>query len=86
MAYTKYVEQCCLDLAEVKEAPADEHLIHYIHIQRIAEEVGIMFGYSDFVDQARLSPERIQLSVRAFMANLQEIEKGFSPEVRAMRK
>ncbi|KAI4150897.1 MAG: hypothetical protein LQ340_003822 [Diploschistes diacapsis] len=84
LAYTKHVEQCALELAENKEAPMDEYLIHYIRIQRLAEEVGIMFGYSDYIDEARLSPERIQLSVRAFMANLQEIEISFPPEVKAM--
>ena len=86
MAWTRYVEQCCLDLAEAKEAPLDEYLIYYIRIQKIAEEAGIMFGYSDWTDEARLSPERIQLSVRAFVANLQEIEKSFPPEVASMRK
>ena len=83
MAYTKYIEQCCLDLAETKEAPMDEHLIHYVRIQRLVEEVGTMFGYSDFVDEARLSPERIQLSVRAFVASLQEIGNSFSPAAAA---
>ena len=64
----------------------DQYLIHYVRLQRMAEEVGEMFGYGDPGAETNFGPERIQLSVRAFMSKLQDIRRDFQPEVFSMRE
>ena len=80
MRYTEYLEQCCVSLAETKEIQADAQIIHYIRLQRIADEAGAMFGYGDYGEEVSLSPERIQLSVRAFMAKLKDLKYHYNME------
>jgi hypothetical protein len=65
----------------------DKYLIHFVRLQRVAEEVNTMFGYGDTDRESHhLSPDRVQISVRTFMANIQEIRKDFSHEVYSIRK
>ena len=78
MRHSDYLEQCCISLAETKEIPTDTLIIHYIQLQKITDEVGTMFGYGDYGDEVSLSPERIHLSVRAFMAKLHDLKYHYN--------
>ena len=80
MKYSDYLEKCCISLAETRDIPTDTQIIHYIRLQRITDEAGAMFGYGDYGEEVSLSPERIQLSVRGFIAKLHELKYEYNME------
>ena len=73
MRFINYIETSGLALAEAQATASDSSLIYVIRIQRLAEEVGSAFGYGEPEGSIILGAERIQLSVRAFRTQLQQI-------------
>lgn len=84
MTYSSYIEKCCNELAAAAEAPMDQYLIYYIRLTKVLEEISSTFGYCAAEPDLELSHQRTQGTVRAFVANVQEIGKSFPPEVYSM--
>ena len=82
MRYGDYLEKCARCLEQAQETPTDSELVYYVRLQKLAEEVGTMFGYGEPSDQPSLGPERIQLTVRAFNAQLKDLWNSYPPNVR----
>ena len=85
MKYTEYMEEAGKTLADIRQYPTDEHLVHYIKLLALIEQVSSVFGYGHMGEQINLTPERIQLSVKTFLAQLEQIHRGFPSNVNDIR-
>lgn len=78
MRYSEDVGDCCRSLVETAHVPSDIRLIHFIQLQRLAEEITSTFGYDDV--SHRLPHSRIEgteLLVTAFKSRLRELRTSF---------
>lgn len=87
MRYDDYVGDCCRSLAEVKNAPTDGDLIHFIGLQRLAEEIATTFGYDSITNEGRyLRIENVELSVKAFKSRLHDLRLSLPSNSRCLGK
>ena len=76
MKYDDYVGDCCRSLAETNNAPTDTDLIHFIDLQRLAEEIARTFDYDSTNNESRnLGMDNVELSVKAFESRLHDLRR-----------
>lgn len=46
MGYNDTIGDCCRSLTVANIAPTDKHLVHFIYLQRVAEDISSVFGYN----------------------------------------
>lgn len=74
MKYDDYVGDCCRSLAETNNAPTDADLIHFIDLQRLAEEIASTFEYDSKNNEGRyLRMDNVDLSIKAFKSRLHDL-------------
>lgn len=74
MKYDDYVGDCCRSLAETNNAPTDADLIHFINLQRLAEEIASTFEYDSKNNEGRyLRMDNVDLSIKAFKSRLHDL-------------
>ena len=78
MRYDGFIGDCCRSLAEIKNAPTDADLIHFIELKRLAEEIASTFGYnSTNTGGHHLRMDNVELSVKAFESRLHDLRRSF---------
>ena len=77
MRHTDYIDECCQALAKAREYSTDEQLIHYSRMLSLTEQVGNVFGYGIAGEAVKLSAERVQLTVKSFLAQLEGLRRNF---------
>lgn len=79
MKFSRCIEDCCLTLAERNELPFDSQLVHYVRLQRLAEEIGNTFGVGGHceVGEAAIGLERAKLLVKAYQTQLRYLRDSF---------
>lgn len=73
MKYSLKVWDCCRSLAAARQAPNDAYLIHYVHLQGLAEEIGDTFGYSEGSNASLMAMggiEGVEFRVKAYQHRL----------------
>ena len=71
MGWNEMIGDCCRSLGTANLMPSDKHLAHFVHLQRIAEDISIVFNYNSLSRQAPgISTQGIELSVKAFKSQL----------------
>lgn len=76
MKYDDYVGECCRSLAETNNAPTDADLIHFVDLQRLAEEIARTFEYDSTNSESRyLGMDNVELSVKAFESRLHDLRR-----------
>lgn len=81
MKYNDQVRQCCRSLATGSETPSDAELIHFVEMQRLAEEIAIVFELDPLNDERScIGPERADLLIKTFKLRLQHLRELF-PQV-----
>lgn len=73
MKFAKCIEDYCLTLAERNELPFDSQLVHYVRLQRLAEEVGNALGGGGAV----IGLERARLLLKAYQTQLRYLKDSF---------
>lgn len=87
MRYDDFAGRCCRSLAEKNVAPTDADLIHFIGLQRLAEEIASTFAYdSPHIERTRLGLETIELSIKAFSSRIQELRRSFPSDSLCLRE
>ena len=78
MKYNDQVGECCLSLATGNETPSDTQLVHFVNLQRLAEEIALVFEYDPPNDEKpRVGSERADLLIKAFKPRLQHLRDSF---------
>lgn len=75
MPYTKYMEQCCLSLAQEKEFSTDELIWHFVHNQKLSRRISDTFSYDD-LDNTEYRGDRItDITAKAFLNDLDHLQR-----------
>lgn len=79
MKFSRFIEDCCLTLAERNELPFDSQLVHYVRLQRLAEEIANTLGGGGHCEagEAAIGLERARLLVRAYQTQLRYLRDSF---------
>lgn len=79
MKFSRCIEDFCVTLAERNELPFDSQLVHYVRLQRLAEEIGINLGGegNGEVGEAPVGLERSRLLVKAYQNQLRYLKDSF---------
>ena len=78
MKYNDQVGQCCRSLATGNETPSDAELIHFVEMQRLAEEIAHVFEHDPMNDERSwIGSERADLLIKAFKLRLQHLRDLF---------
>lgn len=79
MRYNDQVGECCRSLATGSGTPSDTQLIHFVELQRLAEETALVFGDDPMNDERPwIGSEWADLLVKAFKSRLQYL-RGLFP-------
>ncbi len=85
MQYNNFIGKCCQNLAKTEIAPADGDLVHFISLQRLAEEISSTFGYNlSHNEGAHINVENIELLVNAFISRLHDVRSSFPSNSRCL--
>ena len=80
MKYNDQVGECCRSLAAGCETPSDTQLIRFVELQRLAEEIALVFGNDPMNDERPcIGSERADLLIKAFKPRLQHL-RGLFPK------
>ena len=78
MKYNDQVRQCCRSLATGSETPSDAELIHFVEMQRLAEEIALVFELDPMNDERPcVGSERAELLIKTFKLRLQHLRELF---------
>lgn len=78
MKYNDQIGECCQSLAAEKEAPSDNQLVHFVNMQRLSEEIALVFDNDPLNDEKpRIGSERADLLIKAFKPRLQHLRDSF---------
>lgn len=78
MKYNDQVGQCCRSLATANETPSDAELIHFVEMQRLAEEIALVFEHDPMNDERSwIGSERADLLIKTFQLRLQHLRNMF---------
>ena len=81
MKYNDQIGECCRSLARGSETPSDTQLIHFVELQRLAEEIALVFGNDPMNDERPwIGSEQADLLIRAFKPRLQYLRELFPEE------
>ena len=87
MGYNDIIGDCCRSLAAANIAPTDKHLVHFIYLQRVAEDISSVFGYNSVSRQPQgISTQAIDLSVKAFKSQLHAVWQSLPADTACHRK
>ncbi len=75
------METCTQSLAQADNAETDYLLPYYIRLQRLAEEVDHAFDYSQRFKPPQLDAMRIEILLKAFEQQLNQIELTFPKNI-----
>jgi hypothetical protein len=81
LVYNEYVEECCRVLAGAGYTETDYLIPHFIHLQRVAEEVSQAFDYDKAFQYPQLDPARVGRLSKGFQQQLEQLGQTFPPEV-----
>ena len=76
LKYSFALWDCARSLAAANKAPSDPHLIHFVHLQGLAEEIADSFGYLNESGRRLLTMsnlENVEVRVNAFNERLQQL-------------
>jgi hypothetical protein len=74
MPYSKYIKQSSLLIAETKEYPTDELIVHHVRNQELAQRIHGTLSLDD-LDDVKIRGEMIvSLTVRTFRHELETIQ------------
>ena len=78
MKYNDQVGQCCRSLATGNETPSDAELIHFVEMQRLVEEIALVFEHDPMNDERSwIGSERADLLIKTFKLRLQHLRNLF---------
>lgn len=87
MRYDDFAGKCCRSLTENKYTSTDGDLVHFIGLQRLAEEISCTFDYDSASNDGRhLGLDTIELLVKAFASRLQDLRRSFPSNSTCLRK
>ena len=81
MKYSTYIGECSQVLAQNGEVKTDSLLPYFIRLQRISEEINDTFGYDDHHHLPQLDARGIELLVKAFGQQLDQLRLEMPPNV-----
>ena len=78
MKYNDQVGHCCRSLSTESEMPSDAELIHFVEIQKLAEEIALVFEDDPMNDEKSwIGAERADLMIKTFKLRLQHLRDLF---------
>ncbi len=81
MKYNDQIGECCRSLATGSETLSDTQLIHFVELQRLSEEIALVFGDDPMNDERpRIGSERANMLIRTFKPRLQHLQGLFPRE------
>lgn len=80
MKYTDYVEDCYRAVVEANECETDRLLPYIFQLLRLSEEVNSTFDYSCHRELPELDALRIEMLVKNFNGQLNQLRARFPPE------
>ena len=79
MKHSYKIWDCCRALAATRWCPTDVYLIHYVHLQGLAEEIEEAFGYSEGVNPSTKTAggvEGIEFRVNTYANRLHQLRRS----------
>lgn len=88
MKFSRCIEDCCLTLAERNELPFDSQLVHFVRLQRLAEEIENILGGGGHCEdsEAAIGFERARLLIKAYQTQLRYLRDSFPAPLAEMCK
>ena len=78
MKYNDQIGECCQSLSTGNETPSDTQLVHFVNLQRLSEEIALVFENDPLNDEKpRIGSERADLLIKAFKPRLQHLRDSF---------
>jgi len=81
LKYSDYMQTCVESLAQAALVETDKLLLYYIRFQRLADEIDRAFDYSQNHKLPELDTMRIEIFMRAFEQQLNQLEVTFPAEI-----
>ncbi|KAH6893366.1 hypothetical protein B0T10DRAFT_482102 [Thelonectria olida] len=82
MPHTKYIQQSCASLAEQSELSSDQLIPHFVRANELSRRICNIFAYDD-LDNTDIRGDHVSnLTVQAFVNELDVLEKSIANEIR----
>ena len=81
MRYDELVDDYCMSLPRVSSKASDKILIHFVRLQKVAEDISNVFGYETAKRRLpSMGVGGVELSVKAFEARLDGMKSSLTSD------
>jgi hypothetical protein len=81
LTYGEYIEECSQLLGNAGDTESDYLIPYFIRLQQFAEEVNHAFEYDTSFHQPQLDSVRVEILLKNFQQQLNQMEATFPPEI-----